>query len=80
MTTIVGLLVVFGAVLGGYAMAGGPFGVEDPEPLEESLHPLLAAAAELTAESHVVLKARRQVTEHRIDLGGEGHQVRRPRG
>lgn len=27
MTTIVGLLVVFGAVLGGYAMAGGPFGV-----------------------------------------------------
>jgi chemotaxis protein MotA len=27
MTTVVGLLVVFGAVLGGYAMAGGPFGV-----------------------------------------------------
>lgn len=27
MNTIVGLVVVFGAVLGGYAMAGGPFGV-----------------------------------------------------
>ena len=27
MNTIVGLIVVFGAVLGGYAMAGGPFGV-----------------------------------------------------
>ena len=59
---------------------GGPFGVEDPEPLEESLHPLLAAAAKPAAESHVVLEARRQVAEHRIDLSGEGHQVRRPRG
>ena len=60
--------------------SGIPLVVEHAEPLEESLHPRLAAAAEPAAKPHVVLEAGREVPEHGIDFRRQGHEVRRPGG
>src|SRR5262245_60063097 len=54
--------------------------VDNLQLLKELPHAIVDAVAELLAQTDMVLKAGREIAEHRVDLCGKRHQVGRISG